>query len=115
VLVEATITAFSFIRLFKDRVKEVIIGNTCQLKQISPARNNTDKIDADKLCRALKARVLSGARQVVPVTLPPVEIQELRSLFTTYQAVSEAEYPVEEPYSLAGKGATVRVHPGRDL
>jgi transposase len=61
----------------------VIIGNTYQLKQISLARNNTDKIDADKLCQALKAQILSGVQQVVPVTLPPVEIQELRSLFTT--------------------------------
>jgi hypothetical protein len=39
----------------QDRVKEVIIDNTYQLKQISAymprlARNNTDKIDADKLC-----------------------------------------------------------------
>jgi transposase len=85
VLVEATITTFSFVRLFKDRVKEVIIGNTYQLKQISLARNNTDKIDADKLCQALKAQVLSGVQQVVPVTLPPVEVQELRSLFSTYR------------------------------
>jgi hypothetical protein len=64
-LVEATITTFSFVRLFKGRVKEVIIGNTCQLKQISAymprlTRNNTGKIDADKLCQALKAQVLSG-------------------------------------------------------
>jgi transposase len=85
VLVEATITTFSFVRLFKDRVKEVIIGNTYQLKQISLARNNTDKIDADKLCQALKAQVLSGVQQVVPVSLPPEEIQELRSLFSTYR------------------------------
>jgi transposase len=85
VLVEATITTFSFVRLFKDLVKEVIVGNTYQLKQISLARNNTDKIDADKLCQALKAQVLSGVQQIVPVTLPPVEIQELRSLFSTYR------------------------------
>jgi transposase len=85
VLVEATITTFSFVRLFKDRVKEVIIGNTYQLKQISLARNNADTIDADKLCQALKAQVLSGVQQVVPVTLPPVEVQELRSLFSTYR------------------------------
>jgi transposase len=85
VLVEATITTFSFVRLFKDRVKEEIIGNTYQLKQISLARNNTDKIDADKLCQALKAQVLSGVQQIVPVTLPPPETQELRSLFSTYR------------------------------
>jgi transposase len=85
VLVEATITTFAFVRLFKDRVKEVIIGNTYQLKQISLARNNTDKIDADKLCQALKAQVLSGVQQIVPVSLPPEKIQELRSLFSTYR------------------------------
>jgi transposase len=83
VLVGATITTFAFVRLFKDRVKEVIIGNTYQLKQISLARNNTDKIDADKLCQALKAQVLSGVQQIVPVSLPPVEIQELT--FRLYQ------------------------------
>jgi transposase len=85
VLEEATTTTFSFVRLFKDRVKEVIMGNTYQLKQISLARNNTDKIDTDKLCQALKAQVLSGVQQIVPVTLPPEEIQELRSLFSTYR------------------------------
>jgi hypothetical protein len=85
VLVEAAITTFSFVRLFKDRVKEAIIGNTCQLKQISLARNNTDKIDADKLCQALKAQILSGVQQIVPESLPPEKIQELRSLFSTYR------------------------------
>jgi transposase len=85
VMVEATITTFSFVRLFKDMVKEVIIANTYELKQVSLARCNTDKIDADKLCRIVKAQVLSGEQLVSPVTLPPVEIQQLRSLFTTYR------------------------------
>ncbi|GHT72632.1 IS110 family transposase [Spirochaetia bacterium] len=85
VLVEATITTFSFVRLFKDRVKEVIIANTYELKQISLARTNTDKLDADKLCRLIKMQVLSGEQTACPVTLPPPEIQELRSLFSTYR------------------------------
>jgi transposase len=85
VLVEATITTFSFVRLFKEKVKEVIIANTYELKQVSLARCNTDKIDADKLCRILKAQVLSGERLVSPVTLPPEKIQVLRGLFTTYR------------------------------
>jgi len=84
-LVEATITTCSFVRLFRDRVKEVIIANTYELKQVSLARCNTDKIDADKLCRIVKAQVLSGEQLVSPVTSPPVEIQELRGLFTTYR------------------------------
>jgi len=85
VLVEATITTFSFVRLFKEKVKEVIIANTHELKQVSLARCNTDKIDADKLCRILKAQVLSGESLVSPVTAPPEQIQVLRGLFTTYR------------------------------
>jgi len=85
VLVEATITTFSFVRLFKDLVREVVIANTYELKQVSLARCNTDKIDADKLCRILKAQVLSGELLVSKVTMPPKEIQDLRSLFTTYR------------------------------
>ena len=85
VLVEATITTFSFVRLFKDMVKEVVIANTYELKQVSLARCNTDKIDADKLCRILKAQVLSGEQLISPVTSPPVEIQELRGMFSTYR------------------------------
>jgi transposase len=85
VLLEATITSFSFVRLFRDRVKEVIIANTYELKQISQARNNTDKIDAEKLCRLIKMQVLSGEQTASPVTVPPEEIQELRGLFSTYR------------------------------
>ena len=85
ILIEATITTFSFARLLKDKVKEVIIANTYELKQISLARCNTDKIDADKLCRILKMQVLSGEQTISPVTLPPQQIQDLRSLFTTYR------------------------------
>jgi hypothetical protein len=41
VLIEATITTFSFARLFGHLVKEVIVANTYELKQISLARCNT--------------------------------------------------------------------------
>ena len=83
VLVEAAITTFCFARLIKDRVKEVFIANTYELKQVSLARCNTDKIDADKLCRILKAQILSGEQLVAPVVVPPEEIQDLRGLFST--------------------------------
>lgn len=85
VLIEATITTFSFARLFKDRVREVVIANTYELKQISLARCNTDKIDADKLCRIMKMQALTGEQLVSPVTIPPKEIQDLRDLFSTYR------------------------------
>ncbi|MDR1307483.1 MAG: hypothetical protein LBK74_07915 [Treponema sp.] len=62
VLVEATITSFCFVRLFKDQVKEAIIANTYELKQISLARNNTDKIDAGLAVPAAEdAGIVRGA------------------------------------------------------
>ena len=85
VLVEATITTFSFVRLIQPLVKEVIVANTYELKQISLARVNTDKIDANILSRILKMQILGREQAVSPVVVPPIEIQELRSLFTTYR------------------------------
>jgi transposase len=85
VLVEATITTFAFVRLVKPLVKEVIVANTYELKQISLARNNTDKIDANILSRIIKMQVLSGEQAISPVVVPPFDIQELRGLFTTYR------------------------------
>jgi transposase len=85
VLIEATITTFCFARLIQPMVKQVIVANTYELKQISLARKNTDKVDADILCRILKMQVLSGEQTISPVAVPPIEIQELRGLFTTYR------------------------------
>jgi len=82
-LIEATITTFCFTRLIQPFVKQAIVANTYELKQISLARKNTDKIDADILCRILKMQVLSGEQAISPVVVPPVEIQELRGLFST--------------------------------
>ena len=85
VLVEATITTFAFVRLIQPLVKEVIVANTYELKQVSHARNNTDKIDANILSRTLKMQILGGEQAVSPVVVPPERIQELRGLFTTYR------------------------------
>jgi transposase len=85
VLLEATLTSFSFVRLFQDKVKQVIVANTYQLKSISVARHNTDKIDSDILCVLLKMQIISGVLTVSPVTIPSEEIQTLRTLYTTYR------------------------------
>ena len=85
VLVEATVTTFSFVRLIQPMVKKVIVANTYELKQISLGRKKTDKIDADKLCRILKMQIISGEEAISAVTVPPVEIQDLRALFSTYR------------------------------
>ena len=89
VLIEATITTFCFVRLIQPMVKEVIIANTYELKSISMARKNTDKIDADILCLLLKVQILSGELMISPVTVPPVEIQDLRSMFSTYRLLKK--------------------------
>ena len=88
-LIEATITTFTFARLFRHLVKEVMVANTYELKQISLARCNTDKIDADKLCRIMKMQVLSGEQTLSPVTIPPKAIQDLRALFSTYRLMKK--------------------------
>jgi transposase len=90
VLIEAAITTFSFARLFKDRVKAAVIANTCELKRISAymprlARCDTDKIDADKLCRIIRMQILAGEQPVSPVTILPKEIRDLRGLFPAYR------------------------------
>ena len=85
VLVEATVNTFAFISLFKDLVKEIIVANTFQLKSIGIAAKKTDKIDAVKLAEKLKVQIVSGVQQIVPVTVPPKEIRDLRALFATYR------------------------------
>ena len=89
VLLEATITTFAFVRVIQRYVKEVIVANTYELKQISLARKKTDKVDADTLCRILKMQVLSGETTISPVTVPPEDIQELRALFSTYRLLKK--------------------------
>ena len=85
VLIEATINTFSFVALFKDLVKDVIVANTYQLKSVGIPGKKTDKLDAAKLAEKLKAQVVSNVQQIIPVTIPPKEIRDLRALFASYR------------------------------
>lgn len=85
VLVEATVNTFAFVRRFQHLVAQVIIANTHKLKLISFTDKKTDRVDAEKLARIIKAQVLSGEQQVHPVTIPSRLVQDLRALFSTYQ------------------------------
>jgi transposase len=87
VLVEATVNTFAFVALFKDLVKDIVIANTYQLKSVGLPGKKTDKLDAFMLAEKLKAQVLSGVQQIVPVAVPPKEIRSLRALFATYRTV----------------------------
>jgi transposase len=85
VLVEATINTFAFVERFQSRVAQVVIANTHKLKIISFTDKKTDKVDAEKLARVIKTQVLSGEQQASPVMIPSQLVQNLRSLFSTYQ------------------------------
>jgi len=87
VLVEATINTFAFVALFKDLVRETIVANTYQLKSVGIPGKKTDKLDAAKLAEKLKAQVVSGVQQIVPVTVPPKEVRDLRALFASYRTL----------------------------
>jgi transposase len=89
VLVEATVNTFSFVELFQHLVAQVIIANTHKLKIISFTDKKTDKVDAEKLARVIKTQVLSKEEQVHPVLIPPKLVQDLRSLFSTYQLIKK--------------------------
>lgn len=89
VLVEATVNTFAFVELFQDSVAGVVIANTNKLKIISFTDRKTDRIDAEKLARIIKAQVMSGEEQVSSVAIPPKAIQDLRALFTTYRLLTK--------------------------
>ena len=78
-LIEATNSIFAFVRAYTAIGKKVTVANTYELKQISLVRKKTDKVDVDKLCRIIKMQTISS------VSVPPLEIQELRGLFCTYR------------------------------
>ena len=85
ILVKATINIFAFVALFKDLVRKVIVANTYQLKSVGVPGKKADKLDAAKLAEKLKAQIISEVRQIVPVTVPPKEIRDLRALFASYR------------------------------
>jgi len=115
VLIEATITAFSFVRLIQPPVKEAIAANTYELKQISLARANADKIDANILSQILKMQVLAKERAVSPVVVPPEDIQELREAIHNLPDVQKTNHANQEPDTFAAQGKTVWLYPGRDF
>jgi hypothetical protein len=47
------------------------------------ARRDAGKIDADKLWRIIKIHALAGEQAASPAAIPPKEIQDLRSFFST--------------------------------
>jgi len=84
VIIEASTNTFKFIESIKDLVSEAVIVNTYKMKLIPMSGKKTDKVDAEKLAVYLKMCSSSGENLINPVYIPEGSIQELRSLFTTY-------------------------------
>jgi len=89
VLIEATLNTFAFVERFQELVGSVTIANTYKLKIISFTNKKTDRVDAEKLARIIKAQVMSGEEQIQPVSIPPKVVQDLRALFSTYRLLTK--------------------------
>jgi hypothetical protein len=76
------------------------------------ARTNTDKLDADKLCRLIQdAGAVRGTDGLSGNPAAGGNTEPAESFFNV-PAVQEIKRPVEEPDPLAGEGTAVRVYPG---
>ena len=75
--------------MIAGHARQVLIANTFELKSISFTNKKTDKVDAYKLARILKAQIMSGEEQVHEVVVPSQHIQDLRALFTAIDVIAD--------------------------
>lgn len=87
VIIEASTNTFKFAESIKDLVNEIVIVNTYKMKLIPMSGKKTDKVDAEKLAIYLKMCSASGENLISPVYIPDDSIQDLRSLFTSYNLI----------------------------
>jgi len=86
VILESCTNAFKIAKKLRPFAKEVIVADTHKLKLIYNTNKKTDKIDAEKLSAILKMQIISGEELVNRVYIPNDDMQDLRSLFTSYNA-----------------------------
>ncbi len=91
VVVEATTNAFWFVEKIKPYVKECYVVDPFKFSIISLSKKKTDTVDAVKLAKRLRYYIQYDRSQdeFPTVFIPPIEVQELRSLFTTYQTIKK--------------------------
>jgi transposase len=97
VAVEASTNTFWFYDQIVERVKKVYVINPSRFAEISNSKKKTDKKDALKLAKKLRYKVMCDADEdeFPTVYVPAKTIQELRSLFTTYELLSEQSTAVK--------------------
>ncbi len=89
VIIEASTNAFKFVELIKEMVKDIYVANTHKVKAVPMEKKKTDKVDAERLAMYLKMQVLGRETMAKPVYVPKNTIQNLRSLFSTYQLIGK--------------------------
>lgn len=87
-IVEASTGTFEFVDRTKDHLSDIYVANTHKLKLISFVKKKTDKIDAEKLAMFLKMQILGKEELITPVYVPEKTIRQLRSLFSSYKALT---------------------------
>jgi len=80
--VEATANSFWFYELISPYVKEFFVLDTHKMRLDG---NKTDKIDSEKIARCISYCITTGEKEIPAVYIPTKEVQEMRSLFSTYR------------------------------
>lgn len=90
IAVEASTNTFWFCREIESKVKEIYVINTSKFSIISRSKKKTDKIDAKKIAKRLRYHILVGndEEEFPTVYIPRQEIQELRTLFSSYELIA---------------------------
>src|SRR5512138_2123121 len=91
VAVEASTNTFWFVGQIQDLVKECFVLDPFKLSIIYRANKKTDKTDAQKIAHKLKYHVLydQSGSEFPRIFIPSKEIQELRTLLTTYEMLKK--------------------------
>jgi transposase len=86
VVVEASTNTFWFVDQIRELVKDCYVIDPWKFSIIYQSKKKTDRIDAEKLTRKLKYHVLydQSPDEFPTVFIPSKEVQEIRSLFSTY-------------------------------
>lgn len=87
VAVEACTNAFWFYDRVIERVKECYVIDPWKFSENVKSNKKTDKVDAKKISKKLKYRVMAGGDEedLPTVYVPLMIVRELRSLFSTYK------------------------------
>jgi transposase len=91
VAVEASTNTFWFVEQIRDLVKECFVLDPYKLSIIYRSTKKTDKTDAQKIAHKLKYHILydQSGSEFPSIFIPSKEIQELRSLLSTYEMLKK--------------------------